>query len=184
MKFKYKFSLITLVLLVSFACFAATSLFAETRSLDSFLQKSFGDFKEDMQTAKNSKKKGVMLFFEQKDCPFCHRMKNTVLNQARVQDFYNKNFILFSVDIQQSEAISDFQGKATTQKKFFAKLAKFRGATPLIVFFDLKGKMVMRYTGATKNADEFIWLGEYVAAKQYTKIPFTKYKRNKRRAGK
>lgn len=148
---------------------------------DSFLQQSFGDFKEDLQTARSEKKKGIMLFFEQDDCPFCHRMKLTVFNQVSVQQYYKKHFIVFTVDIEQTESITDFQGKPTTQKKFFETIARNRGATPVIAFFDLNGKLVTRYTGATANADEFIWLGEYVANRVYEKMPFTRYKRSKRK---
>lgn len=146
-----------------------------------FLQQSFGDFKEDLQTAKSENKKGVLLFFEQDDCPFCHRMKETVFNQPHVQQYFKKNFLIFSVDIEQTESITDFQGNATTQKKFFAKIARHRGATPVIAFFDLQGNLVTRYTGATADAQEFIWLGEYVANNVYKKMTFTKYKRSKRK---
>jgi len=155
---------------------------AQTASIDSFLQKSFGDLKEDLESAKSNKKKGVVLFFEQNDCPFCHRMKTAIFTQVKVQNYYNKNFLIFSVDIKQSDEITDFHGKSTTQKKLFSKIAKFRGATPVIAFFDLEGKLVTRYTGATSNAQEFLWLGEYVVSKKYKTMSFTKYKLQKKRA--
>ena len=152
-----------------------------TATLDGFLVKSFGDLKEDLDQAKQSKKKGVFIFFEQKDCPFCHRMKTTVLNQKRVQQFFSKNFLVLSVDIQQSDDIKDFQGHSTTQKKFFAKVANNRGATPVLAFFDTNGKLVTRFTGATSTVDEFMLLGQYVASKQYLKMSFNRYKREQRR---
>jgi thioredoxin-related protein len=52
----------------------------------------------------------------------------------------------------------------------------------VLLFFDLDGKPVARYTGATSGVDEFMWLGEYVAEGQYNDMPFAKYKRLKQTA--
>ena len=50
----------------------------------------------------------------------------------------------------------------------------------MIAFFDLDGRLVARYTGATRDAQEFLWLGEYVAEGAYREMPFARYKRMKR----
>ena len=84
-----------------------------------FFTLTFGDFKEELATARAEGKKGILLFFEQEECPFCHRMRTTVLNQPEVQDFYRKNFLNFAVDIESTNEITDFQGHSTTQKAFF-----------------------------------------------------------------
>jgi thioredoxin-related protein len=55
-------------------------------------------------------------------------------------------------------------------------------ATPVIMFFDLDGKPVARYTGATADVDEFMWLGQYVADGIYKDMPFTRYKRERRQS--
>ena len=67
-------------------------------------------------------------------------------------------------------------------KKWFYRITRNRGATPVIAFFDLNGKLVVRYTGATSGVDEFMWLAQYFLEKQYLKMSFTRYKRKKRRA--
>ncbi len=148
---------------------------------NTMLVESFGDFTEELQLANSKKKKAIMLFFEQKACPFCHRMKTKIFTQAHVQKYFKANFLVFTVDIDKQEDIKDFQGKPTTQKKFFNKVSHNRGATPVMAFFDLKGKLVTRYTGATSNADEFMLLGKYVATQQYKKQSFTRYKRAQRK---
>ena len=147
---------------------------------DDFLQKSFGDFKEELKTAKAKNKKAIFLFFEQKDCPFCHRMKTTIFTQANVQKYFKQNFLIYSVDIEQSEEITDFQGKSTTQKKFFEVIGRKRGGTPLMAFFDTNGKLITRFIGATSSTEEFMLLGKYVAEGHYKKMPFTRYKRSNR----
>ena len=147
---------------------------------NSMLEQSFGDYTEELELAIGKKKKGIMLFFEQKECPFCHRMKTTIFTQPEVQKYFKKHFLIFSVDIEKKEDITDFQGKSTTQKKYFAKIGRSRGATPVIAFFDLKGKLVTRYTGATSNVKEFMLLGKYVVEKAYLKQSFVRYKRANR----
>ncbi len=143
---------------------------------DDFLEKSLGDFSEELDLAKSKGKKGVLIFFEQEGCPYCHKMKTTIFNKSDVQKYFSKHFLVFSVDIKRQEEIKDFQGKETTQKQFFYRISNNRDATPVMAFFDLQGKMVVRYIGATADAKEFMMLGAYAATKAYTKKPFSKYK--------
>ncbi len=143
-----------------------------------FFDQSFGDFSEELQTARDQGKQGILIMFEMDECPFCHRMKTTVLNRPEVQDYFRKHFLIFSVDIEGDIEITDFQGKPTTMKDFAFKQYRVR-ATPVFQFFDLQGKPIKRgrYTGATKNAEEFMLLGKYIVEKKYRDTSFTKYKR-------
>lgn len=147
-----------------------------------FFDQTLGDLTEELAEARDQGKRGLLIFFEQEECPFCHRMKQTVLNQPQVQDFYKARFLIFPVDIESTVEITDPAGKMTTQKDFFADVTRNRGATPVFAFFDLDGELVARYTGATSGPDEFLWLGEYAAEGVYREMPFTRYKREKRRA--
>jgi thioredoxin-related protein len=145
-----------------------------------FFQETFGDFREELELAREEGKQGILLFFEQEDCPFCHRMKTTVLNQATVQDYFREHFRIFSVDIEGDLEVTDFNGDHTTQKDFAFRQFGVR-ATPVFAFFDLDGRLVARHTGPTGNAREFLWLGEYVADGHYRDQTFTVYKRERRR---
>jgi thioredoxin-related protein len=141
-----------------------------------FFQDSFGDFTEELALAREQGKRGILIFFEMDECPFCHRMKQTVLNQAEVQDWYRERFLCFTVDIEGETEVVDFQGNTMTAKDFAFRVNRVR-ATPVFMFFDLDGKPVLRYTGATRDADEFMWLGEFVADNHYQSTKFTRYKR-------
>jgi len=146
----------------------------ETRSTDQFFDQKMGDFKAELATAKQEGKKGILLMYELDDCPFCHRMKQTVLNQAEVQDFYHKHFLVFTIDTKGDTAMVDFKGKNTTEKAFsFDNRVR---ATPVFAFYDLQGNQMARYTGATKDAKEFLLLGQYVVEDAYKAMPFAKYK--------
>lgn len=148
---------------------------AETRDVNQyFFDQHLGDFKAELASAKKAGKQGVLLMFEQEDCPWCARMKSTILNQSEVQDYYKKNFLIFMVDIKGGTALIDFQGMDTTEKIFSAK-NRVR-ATPVFGFIDLNGNMVYRFTGAAKDANEFLMLGRYVVEGAYKTQAFNVYK--------
>ena len=141
---------------------------------------TFGDFTEELKYAKEQGKAGIFIFFEMDECPFCHRMKTTVLNQQRVVDYFKSNFLMFSVDIEGDVEMKDFQGNVMPMKDFAFKQHRVR-ATPVLAFFDLQGKLVTKYTGATADADEFLLLGSYVVSGAYKDGNFTNYKRDQRK---
>ena len=140
-----------------------------------FFLPKLGDFKEELATAKKEGKKGVMLFFEMDDCPFCARKKATVLNQPEVQDFYRQHFLMYPIDTQGDTPMTDFSGKDTVEKHF--ALEHRVRATPTIIFFDLEGKPVVRHTGPTKDKDDFLKLGRYTQEEVYKTMPFERYRK-------
>jgi thioredoxin-related protein len=145
-----------------------------------FFQETFGDFREELALARDEQKQAILVFFEQEDCPFCFRMKTTVLNQPAVQDYFREHFRIFSVDIEGDVEITDFSGQQVTQKDFAFRQYNVR-ATPVFAFFDLDGQLIARHTGPTSDMQEFLWLGEYVADGHYRSQSFTLYKRDRRR---
>jgi len=165
-------------LFIAFLMVFAVSAQAETRDpLSYFFQPKFADFHAELQTAREQGKKGIFLFFEMDDCPFCERMRSTILNQSDVQDAYRAKFLLYPIDVNGDTQMTDFQGKQTTEKAF--ALANRVRATPTMLFIDLDGKLVTRYVGPTKDKAEFLLLGKYVAEGSYASEPFTKYKQGK-----
>ena len=146
-----------------------------------FFNETFGDFSEELENARDSGKQGILVMFEMDECPFCHRMKITILNQPDVQDYFREHFMIFPVDIEGDVEVVDFQGKTTTMKDFAFKQYRVR-ATPVFAFFDLDGKYIKRarFTGATKDKEEFMLLGKYVVDGAYKQQSFTRYKRSAR----
>jgi len=145
-----------------------------------FFLQSLGDYAEELAIAKEDGKKAVMLFFELDECPFCHYMKNTVLNQPEVQAYYRKHFVMFPIDIEGDVEMTSFDGKQMRMKDFAFKLNRVR-ATPVIAFYDLEGKRIVRFIGKTSGVDEFMQLGKFVAEGKYKTMRFTKYKRELRK---
>ncbi|RUM94427.1 MAG: thioredoxin [Thiothrix sp.] len=173
-----------LILAISLCGLFAVSVSAASRDPGThFFQESFGDYQEELETAKEENKKGVLIFFEMDDCPFCHRMKKTILNQPEVQDYFRSHFRIFSLDIEGDVEMTDFEGNPVSQKDFAFKQHRVR-ATPVIAFFDLEGRKVMSYTGAARDPAEFLLMGDFVVGEHYKKSSFTKFKREQGKSGK
>jgi thioredoxin-related protein len=144
----------------------------------SFFDDSFNDLQEEVAVAKDDGKKALLLMFEMDECPFCHRMKTTIFTQKAVLDYFRENFRIISIDIEGDLELVDFEGNTTTQKDFSLQQHRVR-ATPVFMFFDLEGKPMKngRFTGASKDAEEFLLLGKYIAENKNENMPFIKYKR-------
>jgi len=140
-----------------------------------FFQPKFGDLKEDLATARKEGKTGILLMFEMDECPFCQRMKATVLNRAEVQDYFRQHFLIYPIDVRGDTGLVDFDGSDTVEKLF--ALQQRARATPVFIFYDLDGKPITRFTGATQTAEEFLLLGRYVVEGAHRQMPFNVYKR-------
>lgn len=165
-------------MLLALMLLIAAPAWAETRDpMNHFFQPKFGDLKADLAEAKKQGKKGIFLFFEMDECPFCDRMKNTILNQSEVQDAYRANFLVYPIDVNGDTELVDFQGNSMTEKAFAFGL-RVR-ATPVLMFFDLDGKLLARHTGPVRDKAEFMLLARYITEGAYATQPFAKYKQGK-----
>jgi thioredoxin-related protein len=153
---------------------------ADPRNPDEhFFQPTFGDFQEELDEARAAGKKAILIFFQMDDCPFCHRMKQQVLNQPEVQDYFREHFAIFSVDVEGDVEIIDFQGNPRREADFATRDLRVR-ATPVFQFFTLDGEPITRFTGATRDVREFLQLGEFVAEGHHEHMNFTRFKRESR----
>ena len=152
---------------------------SQTRDpMEYFFNQSFNNLEEELEIALEENKSGVFIMFSDKDCPWCLKMKTTIMNRVDVQDYYREHFRLLMVDIRGDTMMTDFEGNEIYEKDFAFKQHRVR-ATPVFMFFDTSGKKIMRLTGIVRNAEEFLWLAEYVVDGEYQETNFTKYKRER-----
>jgi len=130
-----------------------------------FFTQSFGDMPEELQTAREQGKQGILLFFEAEACPYCEAMHKRVFNQKRVQDWYRERFIIIAVDIHGDVEIKDFDGITLPSKVFAEHRRVFM--TPVLSFIDLNGTEIYRHLGMVKSPQEFLVMGEYITDGHY-----------------
>ena len=144
---------------------------------EDFFEATFGDLQEELDLMQEEGKSHLLVMFETKDCPWCKRMKKQVLNRVKVQDYFQERFRIISLDAEGDVLLTDFNGEDILEKDFALKVLRVR-ATPVFVFFEPSGDIATKYTGAMKNAEDFILLGQYVDERRYEQMGFNKYKRN------
>ena len=139
-----------------------------------FFALSLGDLQADLDEARRAGKRAAFVMYVRDDCPYCERMKKNILSRPDVQAWYRERFALLAVDIRGAVPITDFGGKATTEKDFaLAQGVKF---TPVIMFYGLDGKPLTRMDGEIRSTEEFMLLGEFVVSGAYTKMKFAEFK--------
>ncbi|KPK10689.1 MAG: hypothetical protein AMJ68_08455 [Acidithiobacillales bacterium SG8_45] len=148
---------------------------------DHFFSQSFGDLREELATARKQGKKGLFIMFHNTECPWCEKMRANVLNQVPVQDYFRQYFVNLQIDTEGSEMVTDFDGKEMMEKEFALKHNRVR-ATPVFVYIDTKGEQLVKYTGATRDVQEFMWLGEFIIGEHYKSKRFAIYKRERQQA--
>ena len=142
-----------------------------------FFDQSFGNFEEEAEYARDEGKLGVFVFFEMDDCPFCHRMKETILIEPDVVEYFNQHFKAYRFDIEGSSPVVDFDGtEYATGQEMAVKKYRVR-ATPVMIMFDNDGQVMARYTGPATTKEEFLMWGEFAVSGEYKNMPFTRYKR-------
>ena len=175
-----QFALVALTTLL--VAMTLPSVASETRDpFEFFCQDSFNDLSEEAELAQEEGKIGVLVVFETDDCPWCDRMKETILNQAEVQDYFRQHFRLIGLNTDGDALVTGFDGQEVSETDFALLHNRVR-ATPAFLFFDTKGELLVRFTGTTRDPEEFLWLGEYVVKAHFEHERFSSYKRRRRAA--
>ncbi|WFE68730.1 thioredoxin fold domain-containing protein [Thiomicrospira sp. R3] len=152
-------------------------MFSHQAWSNDFFDDSFGNFQEELELARDDKKLGVFIFFEMDDCPFCHRMKETILKEPDVIDYFHQFFKVYRFDIEGASPVTDFDGTDYNTGKEMAERKYRVRATPVMMMFDLDGQPMARYTGPTHTKEEFLLFGRYVVEGHYQTMPFNRFKR-------
>ena len=170
---------LSLLLLVALPAISTASVNPPPReAMEYFFHQSFNNLQEEAEIAREEGKIGIFVMFNDPDCPWCKKMKATVLNQVPVQEFFRKHFRILHLDTRGDTLMTNFKGEEIAEKDFALKVHRVR-ATPVFMFFDLEGKKLLKFTGATRSIEEFLWMGEFILNGEYKNTRFAKYKRER-----
>ncbi len=111
-----------------------------------WFQNSFLNLQEDLAEALYNGKKGIIVYFGQKDCPYCEALIE--INFGRETDiisYTREHFEIIPIDIWGDREVTDFDGTVYSEKKFAeSKKAHF---TPSMIFYGEEGKKLLQLRG-------------------------------------
>lgn len=140
-------------------------------SIPAWFKESFLDIRADIKEAANSNKR-LMMYFHQKGCPYCAELVNNNFSQKKIVDYMAKHFDAIHINMWGDREVTTLAGKALTEKTYAAK--KKVWFTPTLLFFDEKGKVILRVNGYYPP-HQFMAALEYVAGKHEKNTDFRSF---------
>lgn len=140
--------------------------------LPDWFKLSFLEVDADIQEAKEQNKKGLIIYFGQKFCPYCKAHLENNWEQDDIVKYTKKNFDVIAINIKGQRPVVDIDGKTYTEKTFSA--LKKTDFTPSVIFYNTKGQEILKLRGY-RPPYQFRAALEYVADKHYAKESFRDY---------
>jgi thioredoxin-related protein len=180
-KYFSKLILLTLSLLISLPAWSAED--EDFISFDDFplndpltyptwFKKSFLDLPDDLEESVSNGKKGLIVYFGQKRCPYCRMLMDVNFKQREIAQYTQQHFDVVPVDIWSIEEMTDMQGETLTQQEFAQR--ENTSFTPSLMFYDADGKLAMKLRGYYAPY-QFLAALQYVAEGHYKREKFKVY---------
>jgi thioredoxin-related protein len=140
-------------------------------TIPAWFKSSFLDLREDAAEA-GVRGRALMVYIGQDGCPYCAALFNTNFSQKSVEDYTRTHFDAIDLNMWGDRSVIDVDGETLTEKTFAAKHEVW--FTPTILFFDGKGKRVLRINGYYPPR-RFLAALRYVAEHRGTAESFSAY---------
>jgi len=133
---------------------------------------SFLDLHDDVQEATKDGKRGLIVYFGQKYCPYCKALLENDFGKPDVVAYTRKYFDVVAINTRGSRLVTDMDGRILSEDDFaIRRKANF---TPTLVFYGPDYKEVFRLVGY-HGPYQFRAALEYVADRHYLKETFRHY---------
>lgn len=139
--------------------------------LPDWFKVSFLDLKEDLDEALDNGKRGLIVYFGQKLCPYCKAHLNNNWGQKEILAYTLKHFDVISINVRGQKQVIDFDGTEYTEKQYSVKVGT--NFTPSVMFYTKEG-MVLKLRGY-RPPYQFQAALEYVADQHYKREKFAGY---------
>lgn len=173
----FVYCLIIYSLSFSHYSFADESVFSDATltqniKLPEWFKLSFLDLKDDIEDAAADNKKGIILYFGRKDCPYCKALIDNNWIKGDIQHYTNKNFDVIAIDTKGIKSITDFDGFVYDEKQYSLKMKT--NFTPSLLFYNLEEELVLKLPGYQQPYRLMAAL-EYIADDHYKEQSFSSY---------
>ena len=133
---------------------------------------SFLDLPDDIEEAIAGGKRGLMVYFGQKYCPYCKKFLYGNLGMPDIRTYTQKHFDVIGIDINGQRSVTGLDGRERTEHGFAVEQGI--NFTPTLVFYDREKREALRLTGYYPPY-KFRAALEYVAGGHYKKENFRTY---------
>jgi len=137
-----------------------------------WFKESFLDLPEDLKESIGNGKKGIIIYFGQKRCPYCQMLMEVNFKQKEIAQYTQEHFDVIPVDIWSVEEMTDMKGNILTQSEYAKR--ENTSFTPSLMFFDADGKLAMKLRGYYPPY-QFMAALQYVAEGHYKREKFKVY---------
>lgn len=140
--------------------------------LPDWFKMSFLELKDDLSDARENKKKGLIIYFGQKRCPYCKALLERDWGKKDIINYTRKNFDVIAINIRGQKSVIDLNGKNWTERSY--SVAQKTNFTPSLIFYDLQGREALRLRGY-RPPYQFRAALEYAADAHYLEESFSHY---------
>jgi thioredoxin-related protein len=106
---------------------------------------SFFNLPEDLDDALASGKKGLIVYFGQKNCPYCQALIKDNLSKGDLVRYLRLNFEVVGLNAHSIEKITDMEGKTKPINEF--AIAQKAQLTPTLLFYVKGRKLALKLVG-------------------------------------
>ncbi len=145
---------------------------AEEVHLPSWFRLSFLNLREDLKDAVAHERRGLVVYFGQKFCPYCQALMEVNFGKPDIAKYTRRHFDVIAIDIFGDRQVTDMAGQVMSEKAF-AEQEDTR-FTPSLLFYDADGKEALRLRGYYPPY-QFRAALEYVADGHYQRESFRSY---------
>lgn len=132
----------------------------------------FLDLRADLEAAREEGK-GLILYFGQKRCAYCHQLMDVNFgSETDIVEYTRRHFDITPIDIWGVAEVTDLRGRTMTERGF--ALREQADFTPTLIFYNERGEEVLRLRGYYPPY-QFRAALEYVADEHYRRESFRDY---------
>lgn len=137
-----------------------------------WFKSSFLELADDLEEAISAGKKGIIVYFGQKHCPYCLALMEKDFGQKDIEAYTRKNFDVIAIDIWGSKEVTTPDGKVMTEREY--AIQENANFTPSLIYYDAEGKKALMLRGYYPPY-KFRAAMEYVERGYYKEEKFSHY---------
>ena len=145
---------------------------AEPLDHPAWFKASFLDLDADLKEAVAVGKQGLMVYFGQPRCAYCHKLMTVNFGSPDIVEYTRKHFDVVAIDVWGIDEVTDVGGVRLTERALAER--EQTNFTPAILFYDAAGKVALRLRGYYPPY-QFRAALEYVADGHHQRESFRDY---------